>query len=374
MRKAGLIAGLAVMTLALALAGVTSAQTFSWKGQSTWTAGDFHHNDAKGPVEKIEAMSGGRLKINMQAAGAIVPAFEVLDATHKGILDVGQGWPGYWYGKHPAATLFASVPGGPFGMNAEDFLGWIYLGGGIELYNELLQKELKMNVVAFPTYGETPEPLGWFKGPVKDLKAFKGLKFRAGGMSADVFKAMGMSVVTLPGGEIVPALERGVIDAAEYSDPSSDMSVGFADVRKFYHMPSVHQPTGIMELLINKSKWDSLPPDLKAIVENACQAMALKFTLMMIDQNSKDLGTLVEKKGVTIIESPREILQEILAAWDKVAEKYVKENPFFAKVYASQKQWAQRIVPYRSVAHPPYDIAADHYWGKANPYKVQKPK
>ena len=152
------------------------------------------------------------------------------------------------------------------------------------------------------------------------------------------------------------------------------MSVGFADVRKFYHMPSVHQPTGIMELLINKSKWDSLPPDLKAIVENACQAMALKFTLMMIDQNSKDLGTLVDKKGVTIVESPREILQEILAAWDKVAEKYVKENPFFAKVYASQKQWAQRIVPYRSVAHPPYDVAAEHYWGKANPYKVQKPK
>jgi TRAP-type mannitol/chloroaromatic compound transport system substrate-binding protein len=375
MRKVGLSAVVLGFVVAIALAALpASAGTINWKGQSTWTAGDFHHNDAKGPAEKIEAMSGGRLKINMQAAGAIVPAFEVLDATHKGILDVGHGWPGYWYGKHPAATLFGSVPGGPFGMNAEDFLGWMYLGGGIELYNELMQKELKMNVVVFPTYGETPEPLGWFKGPLKDLKTFKGLKFRAGGMSAEVFKAMGMTVVTLPGGEIVPALERGVIDAAEYSDPSSDMSVGFADVRKFYHLPSVHQPTGIMELMINKKQWDTLPADLKAIVENACQAMALKFTLMMLDQNSKDLKTLVEKKGVTIIESPREILQEILVAWDKVAEKYVKENPFFAKVYASQKQWAERIVPYRSVAHPPYDIAADHYWGKANPYKVQKPK
>ena len=374
MRKLGLVVGLAFVAFALALGGVATAATINWKGQSTWTASDFHHNDPKGVVEKIEAMAGGRLKINMQAAGAIVPAFEVLDAVHKGILDIGNAWPGYWYGKHPAATLFGSVPGGPFGMNEQDYMAWMYLGGGVELYNELLQKELKMNVVAFPSYSETPEPLGWFKAPVKDLKAFKGLKFRAGGMSAEVFKAMGMSVVTLPGGEIVPALERGVIDAAEYSDPSSDMSVGFADVRKFYHMPSVHQPTGIMELLINKSKWDSLPPDLKAIVENACQAMALKFTLMMIDQNSKDLGTLVDKKGVTIVESPREILQEILAAWDKVAEKYVKENPFFAKVYASQKQWAQRIVPYRSVAHPPYDVAAEHYWGKANPYKVQKPK
>ncbi len=364
-----------VVAAAFALCTVPGwAGTVNWKGQSTWTASDFHQNDPKGVVEKIEAMAGGRLKINMQAAGAIVPAFEVLDATHKGILDVGHAWPGYWYGKHPAATLFGSVPGGPFGMNAEDYLGWMYLAGGVELYNELMQKELKMDVVVFPTYGETPEPLGWFKGPVKDVNAFKGLKFRAGGMSAEVFKAMGMSVVTLPGGEIVPALERGVIDAAEYSDPSSDMSVGFADVRKFYHMPGIHQPTGIMELIINKKKWDSLPADLKAIVENACQAMALKFTLMMIDQNSKDLKTLVEKKGVTIVETPRDILQEVLVAWDKVAEKYVKENAFFAKVYASQKAWAERIVPYRVVAHPPYDLAAEHYWGKANPYKVQKPK
>jgi TRAP-type mannitol/chloroaromatic compound transport system substrate-binding protein len=374
MRRTGLIVALAVMTLALGLVGIASSQTINWKGQSTWTASDFHQNDPKGVVEKIEAMAGGRLKINMQAAGAIVPAFEVLDAVHKGILDIGNAWPGYWYGKHPAATLFASVPGGPFGMNEQDFMAWYYLAGGHDLYNELLQKELKLNVVAFASYSETPEPLGWFKGPVKDVKAFKGLKFRAGGMSAEVFKAMGMTVVTLPGGEIVPALERGVIDAAEYSDPSSDMSVGFADVRKFYHMPSVHQPTGIMEILVNKTKFDALPADLKAVIENASQAMALKFVLMMLDQNSKDLKTLIDKKGVTVVETPREIMHEILVAWDKVAEKYVKENPFFAKVYASQKAFAERIVPYRLVAHPPYDLAAEYYWGKANVYKVQKPK
>jgi len=365
---------LLAVAAAFIVTGSAFAATISWKGQSTWTAADFHQNNPKGVVERIEAMSGGRLKINMQAAGAIVPAFDVLDATHKGVLDVGNAWPGYWYGKHPAATLFASIPGGPFGMNAEDFLGWMYHAGGVQLYNDLLQKEMKLNLVAFPTYGETPEPLGWFKGPVKDVKAFRGLKFRAGGMSAEVFKAMGMSVVSLPGGEIVPALERGVIDAAEYSDPSSDMAVGFADVRKFYHMPSVHQPTGIMELLINKTKWDALPADLKAIIENACQAQAINFTLMMVDQNSKDLKTLVEKKGVKIIETPREIMHEILVAWDKVAEKYVKENPFFAKVYASQKEWAERVVPYRIIAHPPYDLAAEYYWGKANPYKVEKPK
>jgi TRAP-type mannitol/chloroaromatic compound transport system substrate-binding protein len=351
----------------------SEAKDFVWKIQSTWTAGDFHQVNPKGLVEKIEAMSGGRLKINLLAAGAIVPAFEVLDAIHKGILDGGHAWPGYWYGKHPAATLFGSVPGGPFGMSAEDYLGWLYLGGGKELYNELLQKELKLNVVAFPTFGETPEPLGWFPKPLKDVKDFRGLKFRAGGMSAEVFKAMGMSVVTLPGGEIVPAMQRGVIDAGEFSDPSSDMAMGFQDVRKFYHMPGTHQPTGMMEFLINTKKWDELPADLKAIVEYASMAEALHFTLKMLNQNSKDLDTLVTKHGVKVIESPREILTEVLKAWDKVAEKYVKENPFFAKVYASQKKWAQQVVPYRRIGHPPYDLAADYYWGTINPYKVIKP-
>jgi TRAP-type mannitol/chloroaromatic compound transport system substrate-binding protein len=368
-----LIASVVLAAVFALCASPVLAATINWKMQSTWTAGDFHQNNPKGFAERVEAMAGGRMKINVLAAGAVVPAFEVLDAVHKGILDVGHGWPGYWYGKHPAATLFGSVPGGPFGMSAEDFLGWMFLAGGKDLYNELLQNELKMNVVAFPTFGETPEPLGWFKGPVKDIKAFKGLKFRAGGMSAEVFKAMGMSVVTLPGGEIVPALERGVVDGAEYSDPSSDMAVGFADVRKFYHLPGIHQPTGIMDLLIAKKHWEALPADLKAIVENAATAETIAFTLKMLNQNSLDLQTLVEKKGVKVIETPRDIMMEVLQAWDKVAEKYTKENPFFAKVYASQKKWAERVVPYRRVGHPPYDLAADYYWGKSNPYKVQKP-
>jgi TRAP-type mannitol/chloroaromatic compound transport system substrate-binding protein len=374
MTRFGLGALVLLGVAALVFTGPAAAQqVFTWKAQSTWTAGDFHQVNPKGLVEKIEAMSGGRLKINLLAAGAIVPPFEVLDAVHKGILDAGHAWPGYWYGKHPAATLFGSVPGGPFGMSSEDYLGWLYLGGGKELYNELLQKELKMNIVAFPTFGETPEPLGWFPKALKSVKDFRGLKFRAGGMSAEVFKAMGMSVVTLPGGEIVPAMQRGVIDAGEFSDPSSDMAMGFQDVRKFYHMPGTHQPTGMMELLVNKKKWDDLPADLRAIVEVAGMAETIHFTLKMLNQNSKDLDTLVTKHGVKVIETPRPILLEVLKAWDKVAEKYVKENPFFAKVLESQKKWAQQVVPYRRIGHPPYDLAADYYWGKINPYKVIKP-
>ncbi|MHB0869376.1 MAG: TRAP transporter substrate-binding protein [Chloroflexota bacterium] len=345
---------------------------YTLKMQSTWTATDWHQQNPAGFVDKVQKMSAGRLKIELLPAGAVVPAMELLDAVHKGILDAGNGWPGYWYGKHPAATLFGSVPGGPYGMNAEDFLSWMYVGGGVQLYNDLLQKELKLDLVVFPSFGETPEPLGWFGKPIKTVAEFKGLKFRAGGMSSEVFKAMGMSVVTLAGGEIVPALERGTIDAAEYSDPTSDMSVGFHEVRKFYHLPSVHQPTGIMENFFNLKKWNELPDDLKAIVEYSSQAETMNYVARMLDRNSKDLKTLVDK-GVQVVETPSEIMQEILKAWDKVAEQKSKENPFFAKVLQSQKEWAHRIVPYRRVGHPDYSVAADYYWGQDNVYKVVKP-
>jgi TRAP-type mannitol/chloroaromatic compound transport system substrate-binding protein len=359
--------------LILSFATLASAQQpIVWKMQSTWPVADNHQIGANAFAERVNAMAGGRLKIEVSAAGAIVPAFEVLDAVHKGILDAGHAWPGYWFGKHPACTLFSSVAGGPFGMDNLDFMAWVYLGGGLKMYNEVLQNDLKMNVVAFPGSGETAEPQGWFKKPITDIKTFKGLKFRAAGAASEIFKNLGMSVVILPGGEIVPALQRGVIDAGEFSDPSADMKMGFQDVAKYYYNPGVHQPTGFMEVLINKAKWEALPADLKAIVENGAMATQMFFDAHMINQNSLDMQTLITKHGVKIMETPREILMEVLKAWDKVAEKYVKENPTFAKIYASQKAWAERVVPYRRIAHPPYELAADYYWGALNPYKVQK--
>ena len=368
-----IVIGVALSMTAIDSSARAESKPIVWKIQSTWPAADFHQVNPTGLKEKIEAMSGGRLKLDLMPAGAVVPAFELLGAVSKGILDAGHAWPGYWTGKHPAATLFSSVAGGPYGMSTEDFLGWVFEGGGLELYNELLQKELKFNVVAFPTFGEAPEPQGWYEKPIKNLSDFKGLKFRAAGMSAEVFRAMGMSVVTLPGGEIAPALERGVIDAAEYSDPSSDMAMGFQDLRKYYHLPGVHQPTGFMELLVNKKKWDELPDDLKAIVRYASMAEALHFTIKMLDRNSQDLAKLVNEYGVTVVETPRDILQEVLKGWDKVADEFSKKNAFFAKVLESQRSWAKRVVPYRSVAHPPYDLAAEYYWAGENPYKVMKP-
>ncbi len=369
------IGTLLLIVAALTVPGAAQgpAKTVQWKMQSSWPAADFHQVNPKGLVDKIAEMTGGRLKIDLAPAGAVVPAFEVLDAVNRGILDAGHSWPGFWTGKHPAATLFGSAPGGPYGMNSEDYLGWIYLGGGLELYNELIQKELKMNVVVFPTFGETPEPQGWFRKPIKSVAELKGLKFRATGLSAEVFREMGMAVVSIAPGEIVASLERGVVEAAEFSDPSADMAIGLHQVRKFYHMPGMHQPTGMMELQINKRKWDELPTDVKAIVKYGAMAEALHYTLKMLDRNSEDLFTLVSKHGVTVVETPKEVMDEILRAWDKVAERKAKENPFFAKVLESQKSWAQRVVPYRRCCHPPYELAADYYWKGVNPYKILKP-
>jgi TRAP-type mannitol/chloroaromatic compound transport system substrate-binding protein len=370
---------LTLAAFALVMAGAAerrpaSAQSqFTLKVQSTWPAADFHQVNPKGLVEKIQEMSGGRLKIDLMPAGTVVPPLELLSAVNKGVVDGGHSWPGFWTGRHPAASLFGSMPGGPYGMNSEDYLSWLYLGGGLELYQELLQKELKMEVVVFPTFGETPEPMGWFSKPIKSLKELRGLKFRATGLSAEVFKEMGMTVVSTAPGEIVPALERGVIDAAEFSDPSADMALGLPQVRKFYHMPGIHQPTGIMEFYVNRQKWEPLPADLKAIVKWGAMAESLHYTAKMLDRNSQDLETLVSKHGVTVVETPKEIMIEILKAWDKVADRKSKENPFFAKVLDSQRAWAKRVVAYRRCCHPPYELAADYYWAGVNPYKIKKP-
>lgn len=369
----GMAAAATAAGFATGKASAASASPIKWKVQSAWPVADWHFVNLKGLAEKIEKMSGGRLQLELLGPGSVVPISDVLDAVSKGLLDGAHSNCGFIWGKQTALALFANAAGGPWGLNAEDFLAWVYLGDGLKLYNEVLQDTMKLNIVVFPTFGETPEPLGWFKKPIKTVADFKGLKFRAAGMAAEVFKEMGMPVASLAPGEIVPALERGTLDASEYSDPTADMSAGFQEVRKVYMMPGIHQPTGLMDVLINKKKFDELPADLKAIVEYASMAETLHFTVKMLDRNSQDLGTLVEKHGVTVYETPRDILTECLKAWDKVADRRAKENPVFAKVLASQKAFAKRLVGFRRVAHPPYDLAADYYWGKENPYKVKKP-
>jgi TRAP-type mannitol/chloroaromatic compound transport system substrate-binding protein len=341
-------------------------QRFVWKVQSAWPATNLLHISAVELGKMIDDMSGGRLKWEMSAAGTVVPAFEVLDAVNRGIIDATHAWPGYWAGKNSAAGLFAPGPGGPFGMDREEYLSWLYAGGGLELYNELLQKELKMNVVVpvFTTSLPYWEPLGWFKKPFANLDELRKLKFRTSGLGLEMMKSMGVSVVTLAGGEVIPALERGTVDGAEWAVPSHDILMGFQNVAKLLYMPDMRQPASYQEILIRKNKWDELPQDLKAIVKWAGMAEIIRMTAASVDADSKAVEEFEKKHGVQIRPTPPDVLKAQVAAIDKVYEAEAQKNPFFARVLKSQKDFASRAVPHAQKIRPPIEVIVAHYWKK----------
>lgn len=357
-----------------ATAGVAAASQFPyinamaapapivWKVQSTWPTRDIFHESFVDLAKKINEMSGGRFRFDVLPSGAVVPAFDLIDAVNRGVLDGGHGVPAYWFGKNVAASLFGTGPS--FGMDASELLAWFYYGGGFQMYQDLLQKELKMNVVSF-LHGPMPtQPLGWFKKQVAGPNDIKQLKYRTVGLSAELFKEMGASVVILPGGEIVPALERGVIDGAEFNNATSDKVLGFPDVRKIYMLQSYHQPVESLELLVNKAKWDALPKDLQAMVRWAVFAEGTDFTYKMIDRNSKDLEEMEAKRGVRVFTTPRTILDAQLQTWDKLVDKHSKANATFAKIIASQKAWAGRVVPWKLRVYVNNQPAYERYFRK----------
>ncbi|GIX47516.1 MAG: hypothetical protein KatS3mg131_1727 [Candidatus Tectimicrobiota bacterium] len=250
-------------------------------------------------------------------------------------------------------------------MGRLEFISWLFAGGGLELYNELLQKELRMNVVAFFTT-TLPywEAFGWTRRPFANLDELRKMKYRTSGLGMEMMQNMGISVVTLPGAEVFPALERGAIDGAEWAIPSHDILVGFQDVAKYYYMPDFRQPASYQELLINKAKWDELPPDLKAIVKYACWAEIIRMTAVSVDLDSKAAQELVTKHGVKILRTPDDVLRAQLEAIDKVYEVESKKNPFFAKVLNSQREFARRAVPHAQRIQPPLELAIEHWWKK----------
>src|SRR6478752_4455488 len=255
---------------AVAAPTVVKAQgpiTMRW--QSTWPTKDIFHEYAQDYAKKVNDMSGGDLKIEVLPAGAVVKAFDLIDAVSKGTLDGGHGVLVYWYGKNPALALWGSGPA--FGMDSNMLLAWHKYGGGKEILADIY-KSLNLDVVSFP-YGPMPtEPLGWYKKPIQSVDDFKGLKFRTVGLGIEMYTAMGAAVNALPGADIVPALDRGLIDAAEFNNPSSDRALGFQDVAKIYMMQSFHQSAETFEILFNKTKYDALPENLKNILSNAVEA------------------------------------------------------------------------------------------------------
>jgi len=334
-------------------------QPITWKFQSTWPTKDIFHEFAADYVARVNEMSGGRLKLELLAAGAVVPAFQMQDAVNTGVLDGGHGVCAYWYGKHKAFSLFGTGPA--LGFDANNYLGWFHHGGGEAFYKELVNDILKLNVVGFLTGAMPTQPLGWFKKEVKSPDDLKGLKYRTVGLSADLFKELGCAVTILAGGEIVPAMDRGLLDAAEFNNPSSDSLLGFADVSKYYMVQSYHQPAESFEIVFNKAKFDALPADLKSIVRQASYASSADMTWKALDRYSKDLEEL-KKRGVNVIRTPDSVLQAQLKAWDAVIAVQAKE-PFFAKVLESQKAWTKRTLAYTQANNVSGDMAFKHFFG-----------
>jgi TRAP-type mannitol/chloroaromatic compound transport system substrate-binding protein len=329
------------------------------KGQSSHPAAANLHLIFKQWAETTEKMSGGRLKIEALPAGAIVPAFEVFDATSRGVLDVGMAPFGYIQGKNTATIPMSHGP--LFGMDGNDYFGWYYDGGGMALLEEFYRDILKLNVVGFPIPTDYPQGLGWFKKPINSLNDLKGIKYRIYGIGADTYSKLGVSVVTLPGGEIVPAMERGVIEGAEWINCEEDKKLGLHNVAKHYYTPGMHEPVTGGQLMINRAVWGKLSPDLQEIVK---VASVYATTMRNFAQNRETAQACQDllKSGVQIHRTPDEILKNFLDEWEKIQAEYAAKNPFYQKVIDSQKKYAEQVVPFKLSWYPPYDFAGGYYW------------
>jgi TRAP-type mannitol/chloroaromatic compound transport system substrate-binding protein len=356
------LGGAAVATAATMAAPtvVTAQGPINMRWQSTWPSKDIFHEYALDYAKKVNDMTGGELKIEVLPAGAVVPAFGLLDAVSKGTLDGGHGVLVYHYGKQTALALWGSGPG--YAMDANMLLAWHKYGGGKELL-EKLYNSIGANVVSFP-YGPMPtQPLGWYKKPVTKVDDFKGLKFRTVGISIDVFQSLGAAVNALPGGEIVAAMDRGLIEAAEFNNASSDRVLGFPDVSKICMLQSYHQNAEQFEITFNKTKYEALPEKLKAIIANAVEAASQDMQWKAIDRYSKDYIELQTKDNVKFYKTPDAVLQRQLEVYDEVVKKKAAENPLFKEIVESQLAFAKRATQWEQDTVVSRRMAFNHYFG-----------
>ena len=358
--RRGLLKGAAVAAGAMSAPMLSLAQTTSFRFQSTWPTKDIFHEFANDFARKVNDMTGGRLKIEVLPSGAVVPAFQLLEAVNKGTLDGGHGVVAYHYGKNSALALWGSGPG--YGMDANMVLAWHNYGGGKALLEEIY-KAINMDVVSY-LYGPMPtQPLGWFKKPVARVEDLKGLKYRTVGLAVDIFTELGAAVNPLPGSEIVPALDRGLIDAAEFNNASSDRALGFPDVAKNCMLQSFHQSGEQFEILFNRPKYNTLSQELKSIIDYAVQAASADMSWKATDRNSQDYEEM-KKAGVKFYKTPDAILRAQLAAWDKTIAKKSAESPLFKKVLDSQRAFAQRAGQWQNDYMVDFKMAYNHYFGQ----------
>jgi TRAP-type mannitol/chloroaromatic compound transport system substrate-binding protein len=340
-------------------APATAQAPIKWKVQHAWPTGTFPEDAAKLLVQTIDKNSGGRLKLELVPSGAVVPPFEVQDAVSRGVLDAGHTTPGYIIGKLKA---FIPLTHGPlFGMDFIDYYGWYWEGGGHELLNEAYQKKLNMNVVSFQVHPEGPQAMGWFKKEIRSFNDIKGQRYRIYAAGAEVYSKLGVASVTLAGGEIVPALERGAIDGAEWVNCSDDRILGIDKIAKFHYAPGMHEPVTVGEFIINKPKWEALPADLKEIVKTSVQASYWNHFVRFQEKTAKACQELLAA-GVKIIKTTDELNKGFLRAYDEVSQVDAAKDDFYKKVIDSQKKYSSLVVPYRLSYWPNYNFIAEHYY------------
>jgi len=358
-----LIRSLAAVAGALVLAsGAQAQQPVNLKMQATWPASLTLYDNFTMFADRVAKLSNGSLTITTMPADQVVPAFEVLDAVSKHVLDGSHSWAAYWTGKNKAAVLFTGGPGGGFGMDMIDAMGWLHVGGGLELYREFYKDILKVNVVPFPILPAGPQAFGWFKRPIKNLKDFKGMKCRETGIANEIFSRMGMATVNMPGGEILPSAQRGVIDCAEWVGGVEDLRLGFQNVWKYHYTPGMHEAVTIAEATFNSDVWNGLSPWHKEIITSAVNETFLIWWVKWQKQNADALKEMRDKYGVHVLRTPADILIEFLKTWDKLAAEESAKNPFFKKTYESQRAYASVVVPAKRFYFPPYSFAANYYW------------
>lgn len=356
--RKGALAGGVTAAGGLAAPAVLAQSPIVMRMQTSWPSSDIWQTMAQNYATSVEEMAGGRLKIDVLPAGAVVGAFQVLDGVNDGLIDIGHDVPAYWYGKNKASSLFGTGP--VFGGSATTLLGWFYNGGGQALYDELTQDIMGLDVIGLYGFPMPAQPFGWFKNEVNTVADVQGFKYRTVGLAADLFQSMGMSVAQLPGGEIVPAMERGVIDAFEFNNPTSDKRFGAQDVASNYYLASYHQASEAFEFLFNRSFFEDLEPDLQAILRYGVQASATRDYSLALDNYSADLQSLMDG-GVTVRRTSDEILSAQLEAWDKLIPT-LEEDDYMKRVLDSQRAWIERVTYYEIMNAPNYQLAYEHYF------------
>ena len=344
------------------LAPAAGAQTKVIKIQASWPPSSSIYDHLTDLAKRVDQVFAGRIKIEASPAGTIVPAFEVLDATHKKVIDGAHTWPGYWVGKNKAAILFTGGPGGPFGMDHMDYMSWMWNGGGLEKFQKFYTQTLKLNVVSFPAFAASPQALGWFKKPIESLADFKGTKCRQTGIAAEVFNEMGMRTVNMPSGEIMPAAERGTIDCAELVGGIEDLRFGFHTIWKHHYAPSLHESVSFGEIMFNADVWKELSPTDQETMKSIIVETMFTWWARWQRINAEAVVELRDKHKVEMHTTPNDIHKAFLDAWERIAARESEKNPLFKEVYDDLKNWASVSVPVKRFYFPAYSIAADYYW------------